>query len=329
MPINLYRRRFMTVAAASAGALSFSGILRAQEQSNIGVLIPGSIADKGFMESAFNGYKATEAKLKGKLNFSLIENINYADMEQVFATLASKNQFVCAVSGASQAAMLRTAGRFPNVKFALVGGAKLAPTAPPNVSQFDMRQAEIAFVAGAAAALLTKSGTVAYIGGTEIPGIVNAGKEFGNGASFINPKIKYVQTFTGNFDDVAKAKEAGLAAAAQGADVSYHILNRGLQGLEQAAREANFKLIGGYTNRCGADPLYVGYSVTGVGHMLGAAIEQFIAGTWQPGSRPFGLAAGPQASDFTVCGAANKNLLQRLDQIKKDIVAGKINTLEG
>src|SRR3546814_9492457 len=81
-----------------------------------------------------------------------------------------------------------------------------------------VRQAEIGFVAGAAAAMLSKTGAVSYVGGLEIPAIVNTGKEFGKGALYINPKIKYIENYTGDFDDVAKAKEATLAAIAQGAD---------------------------------------------------------------------------------------------------------------
>jgi basic membrane protein A len=56
-----------------------------------------------------------------------------------------------------------------------------------NVSGTDVRQAEIAFVAGAAAAMLSKTGGVSYVGGLEIPAIKNAGIEFGNGARYINP----------------------------------------------------------------------------------------------------------------------------------------------
>ena len=40
-----------------------------------------------------------------------------------------------------------------------------------------MKQAEIAFVAGAAAAMLSENGAVSYVGGLEIPSIVNAGTE--------------------------------------------------------------------------------------------------------------------------------------------------------
>ena len=84
--------------------------------------------------------------------------------------------------------------------------------------------------------MLSKNGAISYVGGLEIPAIVNAGKEFGNGAKSINPKIKYFENYTGDFDDVAKSKEATLAAIAQGADIHYHILNLGLRGMEQAAQ---------------------------------------------------------------------------------------------
>jgi basic membrane protein A len=196
------------------------------------------------------------------------------------------------------------------------------------VAQYDVRQAEIAFVAGAAAAMLSKSGAVSYVGGLEIPAIVNAGKEFGNGAKYINPKIKYVESYTGDFDDVAKSKEATLAAITQGADVHYHILNLGLRGMEQAAREKSTHIIGSYTDRCGSDPLYIAYSVTGVGFQVEYAIDQLVAGTWKAEFKPFGLKMGPMASDLKVCSGLSAEQLRKLDDIKKDILSGKIKTLE-
>jgi len=191
-----------------------------------------------------------------------------------------------------------------------------------------VKQAEIAYVAGAAAAMLSKNGAVSYVGGMEIPSIVNAGKEFGMGAKAINPNIKYFEAYTGDFDDVAKSKEATLAAIAQGADIHYHILNLGLRGMEQAAREKGTHIIGGYTDRCGTDPLYVGYSVTGVGFQVHYAIEHFVAGTWKPGYKPFGLAMGPAASNMIICKGTPEEKA-KLDAIKKDILAGKITVLEG
>ena len=327
--MELTRRTLLGGTMVVGGLATIGGLgPAAAEPISVGVLIPGSVNDRGFMESANTGLKAVQARLGERAKVQLIENINYADMEQVFVTLASKNPYVAAVSGASQAAMLKVAKRFPNVKFGLVGGAKLKGD-ELNVSQFDVRQAEIGFVSGAAAALLSKTGVISYIGGLEIPGIVNTGKEFGNGAKYVRPDIKYIQTFTGNFDDVAKAKEAGIAAAAQGADIHYHILNQGLRGLEQAARETKTRVFGGITDRCGSDSVYIGYSVTNIGYLLGIILEEFAADTWKPGSRPFGLAAGSQASDVAICEGATPEIKAKIEEIKKDIVGGKIKTLEG
>ena len=71
--------------------------------------------------------------------------------------------------------------------------------------------------------------------------------------------------------------------------------------MEQAAKEKGTQIIGSYTDRCGTDPLYVGYSITGVGYLIEYAIEQTVAGTWKPGYKPFGLAMGPKASGMVIC----------------------------
>jgi len=299
----------------------------ADEAMRVGVLIPGSKMDKGWMESGYEGVVASQKTFGDKLKTQIIENINYADMEQALTNLATKNQLVIGVGGQTQAAVLKVAKRFPKVKFSIVGGNEMQAM-PANVAGYDVKQAEIAFVAGAAAAMLTKTDKISYVGGMEIPSIVNAGKEFGKGAQYINPKVQNLVSYSGDFDDVSKAHEATLAAISQGADIHYHILNLGLRGMEQAAREKNTHIIGSYTARCGTDPLYLGYSVTGVGYQVQYAIEQLENNTWQPGYKVFGLGMGPQASDMIVC-SSTPEIDAKLKQIKQDIQSGKIKVLEG
>lgn len=318
------RRRLLQVAVLAA--LGGAGLANAADPLAVGVLIPGSKSDKGWMESGYDGMVAAQKAQGDKIKVQMIENINYADMEQALTNLATKNKLVIGVGGQTQAAVMKVAKRFPKTMFAVVGGNKTDPMA--NVSQYDVKQAEIAFVAGAAAAMLSKNGAVSYVGGMEIPSIVNAGKEFGNGAKYINPSIKYFENYTGDFDNVAKSKEATLAAIAQGADVHYHILNLGLRGMEQAAKEKGTKIIGSYTDRCGSDPLYSAYSITGVGFQVEYAIKEFVAGTWKAGYKPFGLAMGAQSSDMVVCGATPQ-MKTKLEEIKKLILEGKIKVLEG
>ncbi|WP_158809975.1 BMP family protein [Beijerinckia sp. L45] len=323
-------RRTVLGGGAAVLALAGFGLMApravAADPVRVGVLLPGSKSDKGWMESGYDGLMAAEKKLGAGLKVQMIENIADGDMEQALTQLATKNSLVIGVGGQTQAAVYKVAKRFPKVKFSIVGGNAGEPL--PNVAGYDVRQGEIAYVAGAAAAMLSKTGAISYVGGMEIPSIVNAGKEFGLGAKSINPNIKYFESYTGDFDNVAKAKEATLAAIAQGADVHYHILNLGLRGLEQAAKDKGTHIIGSYTNYCGTDPLYLAYSITGVGFQVRYAIDHFIAGDWVAGYKPFGLAMGPEASDMVVC-SATPEMKAKIEAIKADILSGKIKVLEG
>ncbi|WPB55785.1 BMP family protein [Xylophilus sp. GOD-11R] len=319
-------RPLLSFASAVAATLALSTAAQAAGPVTVGVLIPGSKSDKGWMESGYDGLAAAQKQYGDKIKVQMIENINYADMEQALVNLATKNSLVIGVGGQTQAAVMKVAKRFPKTHFSIVGGSKGDEVA--NVAGYDVKQAEIAFVAGASAAMLSKTGVVSYVGGMEIPSIVNAGKEFGKGAAYVNPKIKYVENYTGDFDNVAKSKEATLAAIAQGADVHYHILNLGLRGMEQAAKEKGTHIIGSYTDRCGTDPLYPAYSITGVGYEVQYAIDEAVAGTWKAGYKPFGLAMGPKASDMAICNATAEQKA-RIEAIKKDIQSGKIKVLEG
>jgi len=330
MDRNSPRRRPALSLSLSLTAIAIASALgsaaHAADPVKVGVLIPGSKSDKGWMESGYTGLQQAEKEFGGKIKVQMIENINYADMEQALTNLASKNDLVIGVGGQTQAAVFKVAKRFPNKKFSVVGGNQ--GDSAPNVAGYDVKQAQIAYVAGAAAAMMSKSGAVSYVGGMEIPSIVNAGKEFGNGAKSINASIKYFENYTGDFDDVAKSKEATLAAIAQGADVHYHILNLGLRGMEQAAKEKGTHIVGSYTDRCGTDPLYVAYSITGTGYQVQYAIDEAVKGSWKPGYKEFGLKMGPEASGMVICGGTAEQKA-KLDAIMKDIMAGKITVLKG
>ena len=55
-----------------------------------------------------------------------------------------------------------------------------------------------------------------------------------------------------------------------------------MRGQEEAAREKNIHMIGTYTNRCGTDPLYIAYTITGVGFIVEYTITRWWTATGRP-----------------------------------------------
>ena len=281
------------------------------------------------MESGYDGLKAAEKKLRRQDQGAVHREREVTPTwSRRWSTLASKNELVIGVGGQTQASVFKVAQALPEGEVrhhrrqrrrqearqrraATTCGRPRSPSSPARRRPCCRRPARSATSAA-----------------SRSRPIVNAGKEFGNGAKYINPNIKYFENYTGDFDDVAKSKEATLAAIAQGADIHYHILNLGLRGMEQAASEKGTHIIGSYTDRCGTDPLYVAYSITGVGFQVQYAIDQAVAGTWKPGYKPFGLAMGPQASGMVICKAHAPSRRPSSRRSRRTCSSGKIKVLK-
>ena len=117
------RREFIRMTAASAAGLTITGAtvrFASAAPLTVGVLIPGSKSDKGWMESGYDGLKAAEKRHGDKIKVTYVENVKFADMEQALVTLATKNVLVIGVGGQTEASVRKVAKRFPKVKFSVV-----------------------------------------------------------------------------------------------------------------------------------------------------------------------------------------------------------------
>ena len=148
MPTFALTRLTRRTAAAALLLCTFTaGPALAADPLAIGVLLPGSRSDKGWMESGYDGLTAVQKRLGAKIKVQMIENISNADMEQALTTLAQKNKLVIGIGGQTQAALMKVAKRFPKVNFAVIGGNR--DESLPNVSGYDVKQAQIAYVRNA------------------------------------------------------------------------------------------------------------------------------------------------------------------------------------
>jgi len=98
--LSLLRRRVL--AALSLVAIGM-GTAAAADPVAIGVLLPGSKTDKGWMESGYDGLVAAQKRHGAAIKVQMIENISNADMEQALTTLAQKNKLVIGIGGQTQA----------------------------------------------------------------------------------------------------------------------------------------------------------------------------------------------------------------------------------
>nr|WP_308800967.1 BMP family ABC transporter substrate-binding protein [Streptomyces polyasparticus] len=329
-------------ALAPAALLSVAGLLAltgcggdstAQDGSSgsgtlkVGVLFPGSLSDGGFMESAYRGYQRAAKEHKGKVAFSKVEQVPAADYEQALVRFATTSDLVISMGGQTDAAVRKVAARFPKVKFAEIGGpADGEPTA--NLALYDPQQAEAAYLSGAAAALLSKKNTVGFLGGAELPAIVNAAKEFERGAKAVDPDVKVLTPqYVGDFNDAAKAKQSALADYSAGADVLGQILNLGQKGVVQAASGRGGLLVGGpIPADCGTDKAYAAYVETDIGAEIEYSTDQLVKGSWKAEAVHFGLTYAEPQNNIHLCDTADPAVAKKLDEVKADITSGKVKT---
>jgi basic membrane protein A len=162
--------------------------------------------------------KAEEA---GKIDYDYSDNIGYAgDLERVLREVSDqkKPDIIFGDAFGNEEAVRRVAAEFPEIAF--VFGSGLGPS-EPNFSVFDNWIHEPAYLCGMLAGGLTKSNTVAVVGGMPVPEVNRLVNAFIAGAKEINPDVKVLVSFINSWFDPAAAKEAALAQVDAGADVLY------------------------------------------------------------------------------------------------------------
>ncbi|HEY9314058.1 BMP family protein [Williamsia sp.] len=298
-------RMSMALLAAGTVAVSMTGCGTSGADSSdgrlsVGVFFPGSITDTGFMESGYLGYQRIEQSMGDRVDLSYVEQVAPADYQQALQRFASENELVISVGGQTDADVRKVAPQFPDVKFVEIGGPSDAEPMG-NLAYYDPQQAEAEFLSGAVAAA-SSTGAVGFVGGVELPAIVNAATAFSNGARFARPDVRVLNPqYVGDFNDPAKAKQAAGTGYAGGANVLGQIVNLGKQGIEQAARESGNRMVGGPIPGDCANPVYVGYVRTDIGTEIEYAVTSTLDDTWTAAQVPFGLTTDKGGSDFILC----------------------------
>jgi basic membrane protein A len=203
-------------------------------------LMPGPINDGGWNASCYEGLLKCKDKLGAEMAYS--ESVPQSDFEETFRGYASQGYNVIIGHGFQFAdAAKKVALEFPKTIF-LITDANVV--AEPNVGSYSVLAKEAGFLGGVVAASISKSNTVAIVGGKNIPPVTNTVKGFDAGAKYINPKITVKSTITESFEDAARAKEQTKVFIEQGADVVMHNADQAGLGVFEACKEKQVLAIG-------------------------------------------------------------------------------------
>jgi basic membrane protein A len=248
-----------------------------------------------------------------------------ADYGRELTLLATENYDAVIALGYPVAPDVAAAARrFEKTHFALID----AVVDLPNVSSITFDEAQGSFLAGAAAALVSKTGTVGFLGGAPSALLERYEAGFTAGVRTVNPRTAVRIAYAGSFDDVAAGKRSAGALIARRADVVYAVAGRsGLGAIEAVQAHPAVYAIGVDSNQ---DALAPGKVLTSVVKRVDVAALRVCreAHAQKPlsGHVVLGVADGAIGlTDFAytrgVIGAAG---LARLERIRRLIAAGTI-----
>lgn len=188
-----------------------------------------------------------------------------------------------------------------------------------------MYQEESAWLAGAYAALMTKTGVVGHQSGIRVPPGLRARASYAAGIKHANPNAKLLTNFSGNQDDVALAGRITEAQAKAGADIIYTMLNKGRSGTTEACRALNIKEIGNVIDWVAQDPeVFIASAWADVGIGVFDACKDFSAKQFKAGQITKVGLQQPEAVRIIMAADTPDSVRSRIQSYQDDILSGKI-----
>ncbi|MEV4971292.1 BMP family lipoprotein [Streptomyces scopuliridis] len=296
----------------------------------------GGRGDQSFNDAAYAGLAKAETDLKIKGSAAEpSEGESDADKVQRLTELArSGNNPVIGVGFAYAPAIKKVAPKFPKTTFGIIDDSSVTGK---NIANMVFNEEQGSYLAGVAAAKVTKSKTVGFIGGVETPLIKKFEAGFAQGVKETDPSVKVLSQYLTqppNFDGFSKP-DLGKAAA-QGqldkkADVVYAAAGLAGSGSIEATAQAGKWAIGVDSDQYSQKGLaaYKDQILTSVTKDVADSVYNLIKsvqdGTPQTGEVRYGLDKdGVGLADSNPAYTKMTDVVAAVEKAKKDIVDGKI-----
>ncbi|MCW2901103.1 MAG: Nucleoside transporter, periplasmic nucleoside-binding protein [Streptosporangiaceae bacterium] len=328
----------VTLSAAACGGKKTTDGSGADGKKTLKVGLAFDIGGRG-AQSFNDAAAAGRDKDKSELSF-MTEEISAkpdepdADKEARLRLLASKGYNpVVGVGFAYTSSIIKVAKDFPDTKFLSVD-ADQCKVEGANVEGACFAEEQGSFLVGAAAALKSKTGTVGFIGGVNVPLIQKFFAGYAAGAKAAKPGIKVLPakylTQPPNFDgfkNPALGNEAAKGQLDSGADVIYHAAGGAGIGVIKTTAAAKKWAIGVDSDQYNLPALSDSkeYLLTSMVKRVDIAVFDFVKSvsdnSFKGGTKKFDLSN--DGVGYSLSGGKVDDIKVKLDGFKKDIVDGK------
>ena len=274
----------------------------------------GGKDDRSFNAAAWEGVQRAAKDMP--LVLRDVEPGDPTSIEPALRAFAERDYDLIIGVGFSQTPLIEAVARdYPRISFAVVDGVSELP----NVASLIFKEHEGAYLVGMIAAQATKTGTIGFIGGMDIPLIHKFMVGYVEGAKAVNPGITVIPNYIGVTDaawnDPVKGKELARTQLEKGADVLFAAAgNSGLgafDAVEQFGKDAQGRarkfVIGVDSNQNWMKP---GFVLTSMVKRVDNAVYQIVQD--RVNNRPVG--------GIHVYGLDNGGISYALDQYNQDLI---------
>jgi basic membrane protein A len=287
----------------------------------------GGKFDKSFNEAAFNGAQRWADETGG--TFREVEMQSEAQREQALRRFAESGANPVVMTGFAFGDVLgEVAPDYPDTQFAIIDMV----VGEPNVRSVVFSEHEGSFLVGMMAAKASKTGTVGFIGGMDIPLIRKFACGYAQGVLAANPDATVIANMTGTtpaaWNDPVKGGELTRAQISQGADVVYAAAGGTGVGVLQTAADEGILSIGVDSNQ---NYLHPGSVLTSMMKRVDNAVyEAFKTGTegaFETGIVVMDLAADGvgYAMDEFNAGLVTDDMAASVEEAKAKIISGELS----
>lgn len=293
-----------------------------QSQFKVASIFSGSIQDGSWSQANYEGLKLIEKQYNAEITYT--ENVSETDSEALIRRYAQQEyNLVIGHSGGYIQAMEKVAKEFPNIKFALVtsysGNNK-------NLGAVAFRSGEVGYLAGALAAIKTKTNKVGYMVGYDYPVYQEEEELFKRGATATKPNIEVYTQFLQTWTDGKKGNQVALDFLEKGVDVI--VINAdeaGITALKLASEKPEVYGVGWTKDQYNLAPGKILTSVLQNIPELVLKIATLVQqGRWEGKQYKYGLRE--KIYDFAPFrGTLTAEEEAKFNQIKQDVITGKID----